>query len=153
MFEPQRHLGSSHILFKNLQVRMKDIFTRGTISKGHFHKGHLLWWTFSQGQNLEDIFSRDENPGTFRQGHFFQGHSSMYSKKRSVVAVMRGVVRYNDNDLLHSQNIFLSTRYTFKSSLRLMITAFRTMKNDNVCYRLISDSVVEISSILSASSR
>ncbi len=68
-------------------------------------------------------------------------------KKRFVVAVAR-VIRYSDYDRLHSENKFLSTCYTFKTSLRLMITVVRTMKNNNVGYRLISRSVVEVSSIL-----
>jgi hypothetical protein len=82
--------------------------------------------------------------------YFFVWVSSL--KKHLVVAVTRGVVRYSDYDLLHSQNIFLSTSYRFERSLRLIITAVRTMKNDNVCYRLISHSVVEVSSILQVSS-
>ena len=51
---------------------MRDIFTRGTISQGHFCHGHLFWKTFFQGRNLEDIFYKNENRGTFRQGHFLK---------------------------------------------------------------------------------
>ncbi len=65
-----------------------------------------------------------------------------------IVVAFARVIRYSDYDRLYSKNKFLSTCYTFKSSLRLMITAVRTMKNDNVGYRLISRSVVDVSSIL-----
>ncbi len=55
---------------KSFNSRIKDIFTRRTISKGHFYQGHLPQRTFFQGRNLEDIFSEDQNSGTFCQGHF-----------------------------------------------------------------------------------
>jgi hypothetical protein len=79
---------------------------------------------------------------------FYQACARLFQNQRFIflirLMVLRkgvtdgGVVRYSDYDLPHSQNIFLSTCYTFKRSLRLIITAVRTMKNDNVCYRLIS---------------
>jgi hypothetical protein len=74
MFELQGHLSYSDILFKNFQVRMKDIFKRGTISKGHL----LSWGAFFQGRNLDEIFYEDENSMTFGQEQ-----SSMNSEKTS----------------------------------------------------------------------
>jgi hypothetical protein len=57
---------------KSFDSRIKDIFTRGTISKGHFYQGHLSQRTFFKGPNLKDIFSEDQNWGTFCQGHFLK---------------------------------------------------------------------------------
>jgi hypothetical protein len=51
---------------------IKDIFTQGTFSRGHFYEGYLPERTILQGQNIKDIFPEDQNPGTFRQGHFLK---------------------------------------------------------------------------------
>jgi hypothetical protein len=58
---------STCFFMKSFDSRIKDIFTRGTISKGH-----LPQRTFFQGRNLEEIFSEDQNSGTFCQGHFLK---------------------------------------------------------------------------------
>jgi hypothetical protein len=73
---------------------MRDVFTRETISQGH-----LLRRTFFRGRNLEEIFSEDENPGTFRQGHFLKDIPDVFLFIDIKQAVFEGQKMYYDESI------------------------------------------------------